>query len=185
MTTMSRPPCQVDNMKMSCGCLELHSTLGEIDEMLLHICDQVIPLDPGDLPTPERFIIASDICGGWDVSKTELLMLQVEDLKLGKVTRSTVAENLKSGNEIICYVWEMDHDAMRAHLKKMKPSKTKLNVPHAKPAKSMNDVSLTFNHFFNVEEVRAFNQRVATKPRPGAAPVRRPIRNQQRPRKRK
>ncbi len=66
-----------------------------------------------------RFLVFSDVirAKGYAPSGGQMLAKEIEDNKLGALTKSTEGRNPNSGNNIAVWVWDADHFAIGRYLK--------------------------------------------------------------------
>lgn len=106
---MDHDRVNIHHSGMSCGVLELSRISSDTDDVLYAIASRLYHPSRGD---PAAIIVWSDIAT--EETSSGKLADSVKAQKFGRVIGAAHAENPKTGNIIVLYLWTIDHAAFKA-----------------------------------------------------------------------
>jgi hypothetical protein len=112
---MDHQSVNIHNTSMSCGVNELSRINDDIEKVLYQIASSLYHPARGN---PCAFFVWSDLSTFEGSTNAERLCVTVNDRNFGDVDDSPHAENPKTGNFILIYVWKIDHGRFKAWYKK-------------------------------------------------------------------
>jgi hypothetical protein len=107
---MDHDRVNIHTSQMSCGVAELSRIGSDVKDVLYAIGSRLYHPSRGE---PVAFFAFSDVVGEQDTSSS-ILVDTILNWKLGSIVCSDRAENPRTGNIIVVYIWAIDHEKFKA-----------------------------------------------------------------------
>lgn len=117
---MDHERINVNTTRMSCGVMELSRVNDDTSGVLYALAARLYHPSRGD---PCAFFVFSDVSSVDGTASEELANIVSYNKQFGTITRSPQAENPKTGNHILIYIWTIDHEKFKAWYAKKRVEK--------------------------------------------------------------